>query len=1027
MVTRVSSPAFIGRAAELQRFAAALEEARAGRPTVVLVAGEAGVGKTRLLNEVAQRARVEGAQVLEGGCIQLGAESLPFGPIVEILRRLAQDQHPPGLADLLGPGGGALARLVPELSRGVGTPVAGSSMDSASQVRLFEQFLSLLDHLARRAPLLVILEDLHWADRSTLELVGFLVRNVREGAIQLVASYRSDELHRRHPLRPFLAELERGGRAEPMVIARFDRAEMAEQLDGILGGRAQLELVDRIYTRSDGNAFYAEELLAGSSSVQLGETLRDVLLARVATLSEPSRELMRVASVAGSRISRSLLASVSGIDERDLDAALREAVDRYVLAPLEGGRVEQYAFRHALVREAVYGDLLAGERNRLHARYAGVLADTAEPEADAFLATELAHHWYMAHDLPRAFDASIRAGISAQAIYAYREATAQFERALELWDQIPDAAARAPLDRIGLLERAARVTWYFAPASSVGYTNAALALVDPVADAGRAALLHGLLSGARLFGLLDHAGALAAVRDGVRIVPADPPSAERARALASLARMLMHHAQHTESATVADEAVSIARAAGARDTEAHALSTRGVALATFGDLDAGIATIGLARTMYTELDNANGVNETLIYEADVLFAAGRYEEAAAAGLLAADHASHHGLAAILGAAALDVTFDALFAVGRWDEAAHALARAKRYGLHAIGDLEVEERRARLEVARGEVGAAGLRLERLRPLTVGIQAPKVIAPFTISLAEFEILRGHPLAARTAVGEGMRKVDAASDVWIGHIGPVLSVGIRAEADLAAQAAATGSKLELGESRAAGAAILDRMETLAREVAQLRPLYGPQAEAWRLMCEAEASRLTGVGEPDRWAAAGVAWAELRMPYEQAYTLMREGQAALAARDRRRAADALDAGLLIAIQLGARPLQHEIEELGRRAGIRLMSAADQPAPEGTDAPENPNATRDGIPRVSSGAATRGYHDLTPREQEVLKLVAAGRSDREIAAALFISPKTASVHVANIKGKLGADSRVAIVTDAIRLGLVEAPSTGPM
>jgi DNA-binding CsgD family transcriptional regulator len=297
---------------------------------------------------------------------------------------------------------------------------------------------------------------------------------------------------------------------------------------------------------------------------------------------------------------------------------------------------------------------------------------------------------------------------------------------------------------------------------------------------------------------------------------------------------------------------------------------------------------------------------------------------------------------------------------------------------------------------------------------------VIAPFTTSLAEFEILRGHPLAARTGVGEGMRKVDAASDVWVGHIGQLLAVGIRAEADLAAQAAATGSKLELDQSHATGAALLDRMKNLAREVAQLRPVFRPMAEAWHLMCLAEASRLTGVGEPDRWAAAGVAWVELRMPYERAYTLMREGQAALASRDRRRAADALEAGLLIAVQLGARQLQHEIEELGHRGGLHLRPAGELPRRERAGVAESSKITSDGIPPQVEAGATRAGRDLTPREHEVLQLVSAGRTDQEIADALFISPKTASVHVANIKGKLGAESRVAIAMDAIRLGLLD-------
>ena len=308
---------------------------------------------------------------------------------------------------------------------------------SEAQGRLFEHVLLLFDRLAALAPLIVVTEDLHWADRSTLELLSFLGRNMRQSRIALVVSYRTDELHLRHPLLPFIAEQERGGRAERVELRRFDRAELAGQLAAILGAEPDPKLLEQIAARSQGNPFYAEELLAADESRgRLPDTLRDVLLARIATLSEPAQDLVRLASAGGSRVAPAVLASVKGTTESDLDASLGEAVARHVLLPLDGDVEQRFAFRHALVQEAVYGELLPGERMRLHAAFARVIADEAQPGADASRTAELAYHWQAARDLPRAFDAWIRAGLVAETIYASAEAEEDFAHALELWDQV---------------------------------------------------------------------------------------------------------------------------------------------------------------------------------------------------------------------------------------------------------------------------------------------------------------------------------------------------------------------------------------------------------------------------------------------------------------------------------------------------------------------------------------------------------------------------------------------------------------
>ena len=221
MARRVSSPSFVGRGAELAALSTALDRSAAGVPAVVLVAGESGVGKSRLLSEFAAAARDGGALVLEGECIELGEGELPYAPVVGALRHLARVLEPGTLDDLAPASRRELARLVPELA-----PADGPA-GAPSQPVLFEAVLALLARLAGDEPVLVVLEDMHWADRSTRDLLAFVARNLRRERVMVVASYRSDALHRRHPLRPLLAELDRLPGAERIQLERLSRAEVA--------------------------------------------------------------------------------------------------------------------------------------------------------------------------------------------------------------------------------------------------------------------------------------------------------------------------------------------------------------------------------------------------------------------------------------------------------------------------------------------------------------------------------------------------------------------------------------------------------------------------------------------------------------------------------------------------------------------------------------------------------------------------------------------------------------------------------
>src|SRR5688500_2542898 len=423
VLNRVSSPTFVGRADELAALEGALGRAAAGVPAFTFVAGESGVGKSRLVAELEGRAVAAGARVFVGHCLELGGAAIPYAPLVDALRPIARELADCGsdVADALPPATrAALADLMPEFSAGTGSAPDG---DGVHQARVFEALLGLIERLGRVQPVVLVLEDLHWADQSTRDFLTFLVRSARDEPLSLVVTYRSDELHRRHPLRPLLAELERTPGVDRLGLERFSRDELAAQISAILEAPAPDELADRLFERSEGNPLYTEELLAASADgcLELPETLRDLLVARVERLPEPAQEVVRTVSVEHP-MRHALLAALSHLDEAELLAGLREAVAHQVLVTGPG---ESYAFRHALVGEAVYGDLLPGERSALHARLAETVDARHELMGDmpaAGVAGVLACHWNAAHDVPRALGASVAAGLASKRVLAFSEA-----------------------------------------------------------------------------------------------------------------------------------------------------------------------------------------------------------------------------------------------------------------------------------------------------------------------------------------------------------------------------------------------------------------------------------------------------------------------------------------------------------------------------------------------------------------------------------------------------------------------------
>jgi DNA-binding CsgD family transcriptional regulator len=993
MAHQVTAGRFVGRTQQLARLRQLLARATAGEPLVAVIGGEAGVGKTRLAEQLAATANRQDVRVLRGGCVPLGEEGLPFAPVIQALRGLAGDLDPAELEAVAGPARAELGRLLPDLAWGGEATAGAAGASQAGQGRLFELLLGVVQRLAARAPLLLVLEDLHWADRSTRDLLAYLAAALRSGRVLLVGSFRSDELDRLHPLRGLLGELARNRRVQRLELPRFSRAELAEQLTGLLGADPPTRLVDDIYARSEGNPFFAEELLLageGADPRALPLSLKEVLLARVVRLDHRTQQLLRVTAAAGPGVAQPLLAAVTGMDEATLLDGLREAVDQQLLVPDGDG----YVFRHALLAEAVYEELLAGERVRLHTALAGALEAGLEVgEAPASRAARLAYHWSAAGDQPRALAANIQAAAAAEQVYAFAEAQLQLERALRLWDQVPDAQERAGMDRAMVLARCAEAASAAGDtARAVELIRQALPLVDAVRQPQRAGLLHEQL--ARCLCLLGDPAALGAQQEAVRLVP-PKPSAERARVLGSLAELLLVlEARPEEARGLAEEAVAIAGQVGAVAEEANARTSLGSALGYLGEVDAGLAELAAAVRLTKQAGAVVDLLRAILNHSDLLQAAGRLDEAATVAVGGLDETRRLGMSGAYGPLLAYNATEALVALGRWDQAEQVSREGLDVAPSDATSAPVLLARAALELGRGDLDRAEARLMAVRRLLPApIPEAQKAGPLSAGLAELALWRGDLDQAKQVVAEAVPLVATIPR----YAAPIYALGLRVEADRA----------ELTRARRPGQPALDDgtasalLGRLDQAAAGPAAASFPELAAWHATGLAERTRQQGPSDPAAWAATAAVWERLGQPYRVAYAWFRQAEALLAtAGDRDTAAAVLGRAAEITGRLGARPLDAEAQALARRARLDLAQHA---------------AVTASAVRAPTAAAQLG---LTPREAEVLALVAAGRSNRQIAQALFISPKTVSVHVSNLLAKLGVAGRVEAAAIAHRLGL---------
>jgi DNA-binding CsgD family transcriptional regulator len=937
--------------------------------TGVLLGGDAGVGKTRLLGEARDRLTTDGWRVVVGHCLDLGDTGLPYLPFSEVLQQLAADL-PETTAGVAGDYP-ALARLQP------GRRMMGTAGDASSVERsdLFEAVHALLERAATDAPLLLIVEDTHWADRSTRDLLTFLLTRRFAGPVVLVASYRADDLHRRHPLRRQVGEWARLPGVRRMALGPLDEVSVRRLIAELApAGLSPVETID-IVDRAEGNAFFVEELTSAAAGPGrwVPADLADVLLVRLDRLDDHARQLVRVASVAGRKVSHELLAAVSGLSEEALDEGLRQAVEMNVLVP-DG---ERYAFRHALLGEAVYDDLLPGERVRLHDRFASALQGSDVAGTNA----ELARHARLAHDLETALAATIRAGHDALAVGGPDEAVHHYEQALEL---LADPRRTGNSD----INRAAVVA----------------ALADALTAAGR-----------------PHK-AVALLTEELAALPEDAPAAWRSRMLAVRGYLLMITESEEDPSEMTAEAVRLAPegdnvvraraltyharvlAAFQRFEEARAVALEGLTIAERLNLTDLASDLVLTLSQVQHTGPQAGLREALrdaiaaarrsgVVAAELRghFLLGRshedhaeWDEAAACFRTAVERASEAGVP--YSPFGFESRWHLVFQLvvrGEWEE---ALALAAPQGNPPpIAQALLDVFRLQIELARG--GDVDDRLPGMRRYwpEEGLVAIHTSALEMRSAAR----RGDPDAVLAAYDDAVAILGRLWHPWFTARIRLAATALGALADQAPALSAEARAQLLAraeELHADGHVVLDRYRSPAG-------FWGPEGQAWVKRLDAEMLRLRWlIGEPPpadtlvaTWREAEVLAGDFGDVHELARVRTALASILRSTGDTAAAREVADRARETARALGATPLLDELRGLGEQRR----------------------------PRQSGSSA------LTAREREILALVAAGRSNGEIGRQLFIATKTVSVHVSNILGKLGAASRTEAAAIARRDGLL--------
>ena len=909
----------IGRQAELSRLGTTVDAATNGRPGFILVVGEAGIGKSVLLAAAARYAEERGMRVLAGSAVETGA-AIPYLPLIGPLATAVDGN----LRD-------AASTTVRTVVRGEtsdsGTEPAGTVERAAAAARFIE---AVFDVFVRR-PTLLVVDDVHWADRSTLTVLDYMSRRASAVPFAIIAAARDDELG--GLLRLPIAD---GRRFDQVALRRLDMSEVAEQVTSLLGRRPSVELVERLFDRSAGNPMFVEELLnAGDhASAQSGmgtssAALRGLVLGRVGRLSAPAASAVQALAVIGRPAHEELVAAVADHAPEAALMALEEAVRGGVAV----GVGSRYDVRHPIVGEVIGATMSAGVKRRLHRRAAEALEQSSGPG----IAGERARQWQAAGDERRAWAASLEAADEASRAFAFAEAAVALQRAVDLWP--PDDPGMVA----GLLG-AADAAWMSGDAeTAVSLARRAEGRVD---DASSLALEWTIAIGRYAWDAGERQTATEAFVRANELITDDTPAGLRSRALWGLGRGKIGEGDYRAAYASAIASAEAAHASGERVWEGEAWLLAGMSRAWLGEDGTTELRRGLGLAIAAGDPGCAGHGYQFLV--DQLGLHGRRAEALALAEEGAASAERLGTAATHGSDVRGYAGFLLIDEGRWTEAEAVLGPAEPRAIPLLA-------RALLAMRRGDFEAADEALAG----TVG--APSIGG---------RGLRGGVIElARTELAWLRGDVDRARAEFAGII-PAVGVW---RTDMEAWQALWGRRLGTAGPAAPRPAHMDgRLDrALEAEIAAHSSASAPGAA---------------------WAAAADAWSALGWPYHEGWARLRQADAGFADRDREGARVALHEAARIADGLGCVPLNRRVDDLAHRARV------------------SGRATRRVAPDPS---------ELTAREVDVLLLVAEGLTNPQVAAALFLSPKTVELHVSRILSKLGARTRGEAVAKARRSGLL--------
>ncbi|GLW91208.1 ATP-binding protein [Actinokineospora globicatena] len=945
---------FFGRAAELRLLAELLADAARGRPATVVLDGEPGTGKTRLVQEFARTARASGAFVLAGGCLELAGEGIPYGPLTEALRSLVRTEGAQRAGELAGPAWSELSDLISDFTAGPG-PAPGYG----AQTRVFGAVSRLLDHLGSRQPLVLVFEDVHWADTATLDLIAYLVLTKSDQRMMLVCSHRSG-LRTGHPLRVRLTEPEFVRRASLLTLRPFSRKELRAFVAAITGEDISPERADEYFALSEGNPYFTEQLVAesGSGATRVPPSVDDLMRERLARLGPEAGRLTKVAAVAGRRVSDALLARVAGFDDTALEAALTECLGNRVL--VEDREDESYRFQHALLREAAYGTVLTRERKRLHAQFAAALAEDAP--ANPRLLPELAYHWFAADDVPQALRASVGAGDLAMRLRAFTEAETQYGRALALWPRLPDADRVAGTTLVRLLGVAANAARW------AGHLRQCLTWARWAVDAGAGTgpVVLGRLH-ERLSSYLWEAGydeeSLAELRAADRLLAEVRPSAAGSRVRAALATAAVKSGRCAEALALAQQAEDEAEAAGAKSAVGRARNSRGLALSGLGEHTPAIAAVQDALAIAEAEDHLEDQLRARGNLGVCLERAGRVAESAAQFQTGLAKTREFGLLDSRQSALLANNACAtLFQIGEWDQAVVLVDEVLRY--HPARETTFQRlTKAEVDLATGRLDEAERLLRSVRELPSA--QPRFLSPLYRCLAELAAARGDLDAALDTVRHGIEVVAACEDPLL--VLQLCAYGLRLTADWP----------DPGPPA--------RLREFADDMAARAPSDGDaETRVLVALCAAERARADRADTATMWTDLAESWSALERPYPKAYAWARAADAAARAEDRPTAIAAATEAAGIADLLGAAPLAELVK--GIRRAHRLVERAPTPA--------------------------RRPFGLSDREVQVIALVAQGLTNSQIATRLRRATSTVANQRASAMRRLKAKN----APDAVRI-----------